>query len=151
MSENELNELSFEDALQKLEILVRELESGRIKLDDAVSAYEKAVALKKLCEEKGKMDVFHMYDTIEKLSPKAFAEVKGVERVMCANVDLYSGLIYRMLNIPQEMFTPIFAIARTAGWCAHRIEEIVSKGKIIRPAYKTVFKKGKQYIDIESR
>ena len=106
---------------------------------------------KRLCEEKGKMDIFNLYDTIERLSPAAFAEVKGIEKVMCANVDLYSGLIYRLLNIPQDMFTPIFAIARTAGWCAHRIEEIVSGGKIIRPAYKTVFKKGRQYIDISQR
>ena len=114
----------------------------------AILLKEKA---RKLCDEKGEMELFNMYDTIERLAPKAFAEVKGVERVMCANVDLYSGLIYRMLKIPQEMFTPIFAIARTAGWCAHRMEELISGGKIIRPAYKTIFKTGRQYNNIESR
>ena len=106
---------------------------------------------KRLCEAKDKMDIFNLYDTIERLTPTAFAEVKGSQKVMCANVDLYSGLIYRLLNIPQEMFTPIFAIARTAGWCAHRLEELISGGKIIRPAYKTVFKKGRQYINIDDR
>ena len=114
----------------------------------AVLLKEKA---KKLCDEKGEMELFNMYETVERLGPKAFAEVKGVERAMCANVDLYSGLIYRMLKIPQEMFTPIFAIARTAGWCAHRMEELISGGKIIRPAYKTIIKRGQQYVDIENR
>ncbi len=114
----------------------------------AVLLKEKA---RQLCNEKGEMELFNMYTTVEKLAPKAFAEVKGVEKVMCANVDLYSGLIYRMLKIPQEMFTPIFAIARTAGWCAHRMEELKSGGKIIRPAYKTIIKKGKHYTDIEIR
>ncbi len=114
----------------------------------AVLLKEKA---KKLCDEKGEMELFNMYEAVERLGPKAFAEVKGVERAMCANVDLYSGLIYRMLKIPQEMFTPIFAIARTAGWCTHRMEELISGGKIIRPAYKTIIKRGQQYIDIENR
>ncbi len=114
----------------------------------AVLLKEKA---RQLCNEKGEMELFNMYNTVEKLAPKAFAEVKGVEKVMCANVDLYSGLIYRMLKIPQEMFTPIFAIARTAGWCAHRMEELKSGGKIIRPAYKTLIKKGKKYTDIDIR
>ncbi len=114
----------------------------------AVLLKEKA---RQLCNEKGEMELFNMYNTVEKLAPKAFAEVKGVEKVMCANVDLYSGLIYRMLKIPQEMFTPIFAIARTAGWCAHRMEELKSGGKIIRPAYKTLIKIGKKYTDIDIR
>ena len=57
---------------------------------------------------------------------------------VCANVDFYSGFVYTMLGIPEELFTPIFAIARTSGWCAHRLEELVNKGKIIRPAYKYV-------------
>ena len=56
---------------------------------------------------------------------------------MCANVDLYSGLVYKVLGIPEDLYTPIFAVARTAGWCAHRLEELTSGGKIIRPAYKT--------------
>ena len=114
----------------------------------AVLLKEKA---RQLCAEKDALELFNMYESVERLGPKAFAEVKGVDRAMCANVDLYSGLVYRMLKIPQEMFTPIFAIARTAGWCAHRMEELISGGKIIRPAYKTVIKRGQQYIDINER
>ena len=119
-------------------------------LSDPRAVLLKAKA-KQLCEEKGQLELFNMYESVERLGPKAFAEVKKVDRAMCANVDLYSGLIYRMLNIPQEMFTPIFAIARTAGWCAHRMEELISGGKIIRPAYKTVIKRGQQYVDINDR
>ena len=65
-------------------------------------------------------------------------EFKGTNRPMCANVDLYSGLVYRMLDIPVEMYTPLFAIARVAGWCAHRIEEFETSKRIIRPAYKCI-------------
>lgn len=114
----------------------------------AVLLKEKA---RQLCNEKGEMELFKMYNTVEQLAPIAFEEVKGASKVMCANVDLYSGLIYRMLKIPQEMFTPIFAIARTAGWCAHRMEELISGGKIIRPAYKTIIKNDKQYNSIDLR
>ena len=69
---------------------------------------------------------------------------------MCANVDMYSGLVYRMLGIPRELFTPLFATARVAGWCAHRIEEILTGGKIIRPAYKTNYNI-KEYVPIDER
>ena len=69
---------------------------------------------------------------------------------MCANVDLYSGLVYRMLDIPVEMYTPLFAISRVAGWCAHRIEEFQTGKKIIRPAYKFVATKN-QYIPLDER
>ena len=79
---------------------------------------------------------FILLDLIEKLTPEIFAEVKGSSKAMCANVDLYSGLIYKMLNIPPDLFTPIFTVARVAGWSAHRIEELLTGGKIIRPAYK---------------
>jgi citrate synthase len=76
---------------------------------------------------------------VEELAPKAFATVTGKEKVMCANVDLYSGFVYELLNIPQELYTPLFAAARMVGWCAHRIEEVYNPGnKIIRPAYKAV-------------
>lgn len=105
----------------------------------------RAVLLKKkarsLAIEKGREKEFHLYHLIETLTPRIFQEFKKTDRVMCANVDLYSGFVYNMLCIPWEMFTPIFAIARISGWCAHRIEEIVSGGKIIRPAYKAVAKK----------
>ena len=73
------------------------------------------------------------------LTPQAFLQVKGESKVVCANVDLYSGLVYKMMGIPQELYTPLFAVARMVGWCAHRIEEVYNPGnKIIRPAYKAV-------------
>ena len=80
---------------------------------------------------------FILLNHIEKLTPEIFAEVKGVNKAMCANVDLYSGLIYKMLDIPADLYTPLFSVARVAGWSAHRIEELVSGSKIIRPAYKS--------------
>ena len=69
---------------------------------------------------------------------------------MCANVDLYSGLVYKSLGIPSDLYTPMFAISRIAGWCAHRIEEVAFEGKIIRPAYKAVLE-DKQYIPLSKR
>lgn len=114
----------------------------------------RAVALKakayELAKEKGYEKEFNLYDMIEELTPEVFAEVKGVQKTMCANVDLYSGFVYEMLDIPSELFTPIFAISRMAGWCAHRIEEVVAGGKIIRPAYKSVEKKA-LYVPIDER
>lgn len=114
----------------------------------------RAVLLKKkarsLAIEKGREKEFHLYHLIETLTPRIFQEFKQTDRVMCANVDLYSGFVYNMLCIPWEMFTPIFAIARISGWCAHRIEEIVSGGKIIRPAYKAVAKKH-LYVNTDER
>jgi citrate synthase len=67
-----------------------------------------------------------------------FAERKGKEKGLCANVDFYSGFVYKMLGIPADLYTPIFAIARMPGWCAHSMEELISGGKIIRPAYRTL-------------
>lgn len=114
----------------------------------------RAVMLKKyaanLAEERGYGDDFRLLETIERLTPELFAECKGLSRPMCANVDLYSGLVYRMLDIPTEMYTPLFAIARVAGWCAHRMEEIITSKKIIRPAYKCIMK-DKKYIPINKR
>lgn len=101
----------------------------------------RAVMLKKyareLAEEKGFMDEFELMQKIENRTPDVFYQVTGNEKYMCANVDMYSGLVYRMLGIPKELYTPLFATARVAGWCAHRIEEILTGGRIIRPAYKT--------------
>ena len=81
---------------------------------------------------------FLLLDAIERLSPGVLNEIKGSNRAICANVDLYSGLIYRSLGIPSDLFTPLFAVARMAGWCAHRMEELATGGRIIRPAYKAV-------------
>ena len=95
---------------------------------------------RKLAYEKGFEKEFKTLENIELLTPEVFSEIKGVEKTMCANVDLYSGLVYKVLGIPEDLYTPIFAVARTAGWCAHRLEELTSGGKIIRPAYKSVSK-----------
>ena len=102
----------------------------------------RAIMLKKsakhLAFEKGFGDDYDLLEAIERLTPGLFNAHKGTNKVMCANVDLYSGLVYRMLGIPEEMYTPLFAISRVAGWCAHRIEEIQTGKKIIRPAYKCI-------------
>lgn len=93
---------------------------------------------KKLAETKGKMDEFHLYETVEEVSKDLIMKAHLRYKPVCANVDFYSGFVYTMLGIPRELFTPIFAIARISGWSAHRLEELVNKGKIIRPAYKYV-------------
>lgn len=87
-----------------------------------------------LAEEKGLMDEFMLYDFIERRGPQLFCEFKKTDKQICANVDLYSGFVFNALNIPSDMAAPLFAASRISGWCAHRIEELVS-GKIIRPAY----------------
>lgn len=79
-----------------------------------------------------------MYDRVEHISADLLQKNRHVLKPVCANVDFYSGFVYSMLGIPEELFTPIFAIARISGWCAHRLEELVNAGKIIRPAYKYV-------------
>jgi len=93
---------------------------------------------------------FRLLDAVERLTPQVFAEVKGSTKTMCANVDLYSGLVYRMLKIPVELNTPLFAVSRIAGWSAHRIEELINGRRIIRPAYKAIARR-KKYIPIEER
>lgn len=95
---------------------------------------------KKLAFDHGFEKEFMTLDAIERITPQVFAEVKGVEKPMCANVDLYSGLVYRVLGIPEDLYTPLFASARVAGWCAHRLEELTTSSKIMRPAYKSVIK-----------
>nr|WP_257611881.1 citrate/2-methylcitrate synthase [Moorella thermoacetica] len=114
----------------------------------------RAVLLKQkaaeLAREKDMEDEFGLYLAIEKMAPELFVAEKKVDKVVAPNVDFYSGFVYKMLNIPIELYTPIFAISRIAGWCAHRIEELVSGGKIFRPAYKNVLGK-KSYIPLEQR
>lgn len=91
-----------------------------------------------LAEEKGRMEEFEFYDRVERIGKEEIAAKRHLFKPICANVDFYSGFVYDMLQIPEELFTPIFAISRISGWCAHRLEEIVNNGKIIRPAYKYV-------------
>lgn len=114
----------------------------------------RAVILKesarKLAYEKGFEKEFKTLENIERLTPQVFAEVKGDEKEMCANVDLYSGLVYKVLGIPEDLYTPLFATARVAGWCAHRLEELISGGRIMRPAYKSV-SHSKKFVDINDR
>lgn len=91
---------------------------------------------KKLAEEQGRQEEFALYSYIEEVGPDLFREVHKTDKPICANVDLYSAFVYKALNIPQDVATPLFATARISGWCAHRIEEL-SNSKIMRPAYQT--------------
>ena len=93
---------------------------------------------------------FRLLDKIETLTPEIFRQEKGSSKVMCANVDMYSGLVYKMLGIPSDLYTPLFAIARMAGWSAHRMEEMLTCGRIIRPAYKAIAKPN-EYVPIDKR
>ena len=102
----------------------------------------------KLAEEKGKQKEYALYQLVERIAPELLAQKRN--RPVSANVDFYSGFVYSMLGLPLELYTPIFAIARIAGWSAHRLEEIVNSGKIIRPAYKNVIKHT-PYIPMEER
>ena len=104
---------------------------------------------RELAYEKGFEDEFDLLCLVEKLGPEVFAQEKG-SKTVCANVDLYSGLIYKMLGISEDLFTPLFAISRIPGWCAHRIEEVVFANRIMRPAYKYLGVRQK-YKTIEER
>ncbi|MGN0394055.1 MAG: citrate/2-methylcitrate synthase, partial [Coprococcus sp.] len=104
----------------------------------------------RLAEEKGKQKEFQLYATVERIAAELLAGRRNRSKTISANVDFYSGFVYSMLGIPIELFTPIFAIARIAGWCAHRIEELVNAGKIIRPAYKYVGTH-REYLPMEER
>lgn len=105
---------------------------------------------KELAEEKGLMEEFALYDLVERLAGQQIMEHRKLFKNVCANVDFYSGFVYSMLGIPQELFTPLFAIARMSGWSAHRLEELVNAGKIIRPAYKYVGKH-LEFTELEER
>ncbi len=114
----------------------------------------RAVVLKeyarKLSEAEGYEKEFALYDRVERIAKELIMKNRDRQKPVCANVDFYSGLVYTMLRIPKEFFTPLFAIARISGWCAHRIEELVNNGKIIRPAYKYVGMH-KDYVPMEER
>lgn len=103
-----------------------------------------------LAKEKGMEKEFALYDLIERLSPDLFQDIKKSDKRICVNVDFYSGFVYGMLNLAPELYTPIFAMSRISGWCAHRLEELISGGRIIRPAYKSVERKN-EYISINDR
>lgn len=105
---------------------------------------------KELAKIKNREDEFHLYETVERLTPGIFAREKKISKVISANVDFYSGFVYSMLGISPDLYTPLFAMSRIVGWCAHRIEEIVSGGRIIRPAYKSIAHRS-HYIPMEKR
>jgi len=105
---------------------------------------------KDLSIEKGLDEEFELYQTVARLAPEIIADKRKIYKGVSPNVDFYSGLIYKMLELPSELYTPLFAIARIAGWSAHRIEEIQNNGKIIRPAYISV-KKEREYTELENR
>jgi citrate synthase len=113
----------------------------------AVLLKEKA---KELASSKGLGKEFELYERVARLSPGVFKSVKNSNKVVSANVDFYSGFVYDMLDIPNELYTPIFCIARIAGWCAHRIEELISGGRIIRPAYRNILR-NKEYEPLGKR
>ena len=94
--------------------------------------------VQKLSEEKGLQDEFALYSLVERLAPQVIADTRKIYKGVSINVDFYSGFVYDMLQLPMELYTPIFAMARIVGWSAHRLEELANNGKIIRPAYKPV-------------
>lgn len=107
-------------------------------------------SVKKLAEAEGYDDEFSLYEKVEHITPEVIAKKRKIYKGVAANVDFYSGLLYSMLNIPCELYTPMFATARIAGWSAHRLEELINSGKIIRPAYMSIAKE-KKYVPLEDR
>ena len=103
-----------------------------------------------LAKEKSKVGEYNLYLAIEELAPKVFSRVRKLNKNLCINVDFYSGFVYSMLNIPLELCTPLFAVARVPGWCSHRIEEMVTVKTIMRPAYKSVVNQ-KDYVPLHDR
>ena len=106
--------------------------------------------VKRLSVEKGKEDEYNLYSTVERLAPEIIAKERRMYKGVSANVDFYSGFVYNMLELPKELFTPIFAVSRIAGWSAHRLEELINGGKIIRPAYKSIAKHV-NYVSMDER
>ena len=105
---------------------------------------------RRVCTSDKLAERLELLEAVERLTPEVLAEIKGSDKAICANVDLYSGLVYTALRIPPELFTPIFAVSRIAGWSAHRIEEISTGSRIMRPAYKAVWSR-QDYLPISDR
>jgi citrate synthase len=121
-------------------------------ISDPRAAILKAKA-RELAIEKGRLDEFELYSMVERITPEVFRVFKGEKstKVVCINVDFYSGFVYACLDIPKELYTPLFAVARVSGWCTHRIEELTFSAKrLIRPAFKNVYGKH-DYIPIDQR
>ena len=107
-------------------------------------------AVKKLAHAEGYDEDFALYERVERLAPQVIGKKRKIYKGVASNVDFYSGLLYSMLDIPCELYTPLFATARIAGWSAHRLEEIVNAGKIIRPAYMSISTQ-KEYTPLNKR
>lgn len=107
-------------------------------------------SVQRLAEAEGYNREFDLYERVERLAPQVIGKKRKIYKGVASNVDFYSGLLYSMLNIPSEIYTPLFATARIAGWSAHRLEELVNAGKIIRPAYMSISKQ-KKYVPLEDR
>ena len=116
--------------------------------DPRAQIFKKFVA--QLAHEKGKDKDYALYAMVEDLAPKIIAKERRIYKGVSANVDFYSGFVYSMLDLPLELYTPIFAIARIVGWSAHRMEELINMDKIIRPTYKNVLPTGK-YVPLSER
>ncbi len=103
-----------------------------------------------LAAQKGREDEFALYELIDRIGPDVFNSGRTKKKVLCTNVDFYSGFVYDMMGIPDDLFTPIFAISRVVGWCAHRLEELVNGGPIVRPAFKSV-SQNREYVPMSAR
>lgn len=106
--------------------------------------------VKSLAQEKNRSDEYNLYASVERLAPEVIAGNRNMFKGVSANVDFYSGFVYQMLDIPEELFTPLFAISRISGWSAHRMEELINGNKIIRPAYKAVLPR-RDYVPLQKR
>ena len=106
--------------------------------------------VEKLAQEKGMMDEYALYENVRKLAPVIIGRERNIYKGVSANIDFYSGFVYSMLGLPIELYTPLFAIARISGWSAHRIEELINAGKIIRPAYMSIAKE-REYVPMDKR
>ena len=106
---------------------------------------------RRLAEEKGQVEKLDLIASIERLGPQVMRDVRGITKPISTNIDMYTGFVYSMLGIPQDLYTPIFAMARLAGWTAHRMEELYGAGRIIRPAYNSIMPNSDTYVPLSER
>lgn len=145
---NYLRKLLHKEAFDKKGLIYGMGHAVYSKSDPRAEIFKRFV--KQLSEEKGRMEDFNLYSMIERLAPEVISDERKIYKGVSANVDFYSGFVYSMLDIPKELFTPIFAIARIVGWSAHRIEELINMDKIIRPAYVSVMQED-EYQPLQGR
>ncbi len=146
--ENYLNRILSRDAFDRSGLIYGIGHAVYSISDPRAEIFKESIAM--LAKEKNFEEEYNLYTRVEKIAPRLIAEQRKMYKGVSANIDFYSGFVYKMLGIPTEMYTPIFAISRISGWSAHRIEELVNAGRIIRPAYKCVAKRS-NYIPLEER